>query len=111
MPNSKLVMTATVVLFAAAFSYTGAASAQPLQASPSPAASSDSTSAPSFGELDKANRGYLTRSDIPKDVESLKSLRAHFDEADTDKNGRLSKSEYAAYVATLSRPTMSGAGG
>ncbi|HEY0197665.1 MAG TPA: EF-hand domain-containing protein [Rhodanobacter sp.] len=55
---------------------------------------------PSFGDLDKAHRGYLTRGDIPKDVEGLKPLRAHFQEADSNGNGRLDANEYAAYAAT-----------
>lgn len=57
---------------------------------------------PSFDDLDKQHRGYLTRSDIPKSVEGLKLLRAHFSEADTDHNGQLSPAEYAAYVAAQS---------
>ncbi|WP_049622416.1 EF-hand domain-containing protein [Frateuria defendens] len=53
---------------------------------------------PSFGELDTQHHGYLTRGDIPKDVEGLKALRAHFREADKDGNGRLTPDEYAAYT-------------
>ncbi|PWK87616.1 EF-hand domain-containing protein [Fulvimonas soli] len=53
---------------------------------------------PSFDSLDTAHRGYLKRSDIPRDVESLQQLRAHFPEADRDGNGRLTPDEYAAYT-------------
>jgi hypothetical protein len=69
-----------------------------LQAAPQ-GSSSDSGGAPSFDELDKDHKGSLGRSDIPKDVEALKQLRAHFGEADVDKNGRLSPAEYNTYVA------------
>lgn len=62
-------------------------------------ASSDSSAAPSFDELDKNHKGSLGRSDIPKDVEALKQLRAHFGEADQDHNGRLSPAEYNTYIA------------
>jgi len=54
--------------------------------------------APSFDSLDKEHHGYLKRSDIPKDAEALKNLRAHFPDADKDGNGRLSPAEYAAYT-------------
>lgn len=63
--------------------------------SPQPTGHAD---VPSFGELDKSQHGYLTRGDIPKDVEGLKALRAHFREADKDGNGRLTPDEYAAYT-------------
>jgi hypothetical protein len=64
-----------------------------------PTTSSESSGAPSFDELDKNHKGSLGRSDLPKDVEALKQLRAHFGEADVDKNGRLSPAEYNTYVA------------
>ena len=47
-----------------------------------PSAAGNSSSAPSFDELDKDHKGSLGRSDIPKDVEALKQLRAHFGEAE-----------------------------
>jgi hypothetical protein len=61
---------------------------------------------PSFDSLDKAHRGYLKRSDIPKDVESLKQLRAHFAEADRDGNGRLTPDEYATYMQPASNSQL-----
>lgn len=54
--------------------------------------------APAFAELDKKGRGSLRRSDIPKDVDALKLLRAHFDQFDLDHSGSLNASEYANYV-------------
>ncbi len=35
---------------------------------------------------------------MPKDNEALKPLRAHFNEADQNHDGRVDKSEYDAYV-------------
>jgi hypothetical protein len=72
------------------------------QSSTPAAASVQSSSLPGFDELDKAHQGYLNRRDIPKDVEGLSSLRAHFIEYDKDQNGRLSPDEYAAYAASQS---------
>ncbi|MBB3227225.1 hypothetical protein FHW69_001826 [Luteibacter sp. Sphag1AF] len=60
--------------------------------------------APAFSDLDKDNKGYLSRKDLPKDVDALKPLRAHFGEADTDHNGKLSPAEYNAYVHKDSAP-------
>ncbi len=68
------------------------------QAEPASAASGNESALPSFDELDKQHHGVLSRSDIPKDIPGLKSLRSHFAESDTDHNGRLSPGEYAAYV-------------
>ncbi|KRE88332.1 hypothetical protein ASG87_06860 [Frateuria sp. Soil773] len=53
---------------------------------------------PGFGDLDKAHRGYLDRSDIPKDVESLRDLRMHFNDADLNHDGLLTPDEYGAYT-------------
>src|ERR1700754_5090589 len=69
-----------------------------------PSAAGDPGSAPSFDELDKDHKGSLGRSDIPKDVEALKQLRAHFGEADQDHNGRLSPAEYNTYVGASKVP-------
>jgi len=63
-----------------------------------PTTSSESGTAPSFDELDKNHKGSLSRGDLPKDVDALKQLRAHFGEADQDHNGRLSPAEYNTYV-------------
>lgn len=59
------------------------------------------TGAPSFEDLDKNQDGKLVRSEIPKDVDALKQLRAHFREADLDGNGFLSKDEYQRYVSNI----------
>lgn len=56
-------------------------------ASPIGAMASDSSDTPSFDDLDKNHDGKLTRSEIPKDIEPLKQLRAHFREADRDGSG------------------------
>jgi hypothetical protein len=69
-----------------------------------PSAATDSSAAPSFDELDKDHKGSLGRSDIPKNVEALKQLRAHFGEADQDHNGRLSPAEYNTYVGASKVP-------
>lgn len=74
-----------------------------LQAAPK-GSSSDSGGAPSFDELDKDHKGSIGRSDIPKDVEALKQLRAHFGEADADHNGRLSPAEYNSYIGANKVP-------
>lgn len=58
----------------------------------------DASKVPSFEDLDANHDGKLVRSEIPKDVEALKQLRAHFREADRDGNGSLSKEEYERYM-------------
>ncbi|MGF6493427.1 hypothetical protein ABIE56_001607 [Luteibacter sp. 621] len=68
-----------------------------------PGASGESSGAPAFSDLDKDGKG-ITRSQIPKDNEALKQLRAHFGEADLDHNGRLNAAEYNAYVNKGSAP-------
>jgi hypothetical protein len=71
-----------------------------------PGASGESAAgggAPAFSDLDKDGKG-ITRSQIPKDNEALKQLRAHFGEADLDHNGRLNAAEYNAYVNKGSAP-------
>ncbi|TCV97115.1 EF hand domain-containing protein [Luteibacter rhizovicinus] len=67
------------------------------QNAPAPTGSSDS-GAPSFSELDKDNKGYIVRKDVPKDVSALKELRAHFNEADADHDGKVTSAEYNAYI-------------
>jgi len=87
----------------ALFTVSGLAMAQP--SAPSPAFAGQSTAAPAdkptptFEELDTKGRGYIQRGDVPKDVPQLSKLRSHFAEADLNHDGRLSKSEYEAYVA------------
>lgn len=90
----------TFILFSAIFCMACAMpSAAAPSASPIGAMASDASDTPSFDDLDKNHDGKLTRSEIPKDVESLKQLRAHFREADRDGNGSLSQEEYQEYVA------------
>ena len=91
------------VLAAGAIATLLAGPALALQAAPQ-GSSSDSGGAPSFDELDKNHKGSIGRSDIPKDVEALKQLRAHFGEADVDKNGRLSPAEYNTYIGANKVP-------
>lgn len=55
---------------------------------------------PPFGKLDANEDQQLSRGEIPKDVEELKTLRSHFQEADKDHNGRLSPLEYNSYLAS-----------
>ena len=59
---------------------------------------SGDTGAPSFSDLSKDGK-TLKRGDLPKDVDALKELRAHFGEADTNKDGKLDKGEYDAYLS------------
>jgi len=61
-----------------------------------PQASSDDGAAPSFDSLNDGKP--IRRGDVPKDVDALKELRAHFNEADRDHNGTVDKSEYDAYI-------------
>lgn len=58
------------------------------------------TDAPSFEDLDSNHDGKLVRSELPRDVDALKQMRAHFREADQDDNGSLSKHEYQRYVSS-----------
>jgi hypothetical protein len=86
-----------------ALTMTGLATAQPsAPASPMPAgqaaADQGDKPMPSFEDLDTKGHGYLVRGDLPKDVPGLSKLRQHLSEADTNHDGRISKSEYDAYV-------------
>lgn len=87
--------------------FAGTASALPLVGSPPNApqntsqassGSGDDNGAPDFSTLDKDGKGYIKRGDVPKDVDALKALRAHFNEADQNHDGRVDKSEYEAYI-------------
>ena len=53
--------------------------------------------APAFLDISKDGKS-IKRSDIPKDVDALKELRAHFNEADLNHDGRVDESEYDAYI-------------
>ena len=109
MQSSRIMLTITALFglnVAATCAQTVPASPQqqhPGTSQPAVAPADNAQSAlPSFDDLDKQHHGYLTRGDIPKDVDGLKPLRAHFAEADTDHNGQLSRDEYAVYVAKQS---------
>ncbi|QWT20850.1 EF-hand domain-containing protein [Bacillus sp. NP157] len=103
-------------LTGAAFAQSAQPQAQPAQAAhpqveasgqsapPSASGASSSSDAPSFSDLDTKGKGYIQRSDIPKDNEALKPLRAHFNEADQDHNGRVDAAEYNAYVSKSKAP-------
>ncbi|GAA0908384.1 hypothetical protein GCM10009552_17580 [Rothia nasimurium] len=86
----------------------GASGAPVPRASPSasqavPGSGSDN-GAPPFSDLDKSGKGFITRGDVPKDIDALKPLRAHFNEADQNHDGRVDKAEYDAYVHKSTSP-------
>ncbi|WP_426287242.1 hypothetical protein [Luteibacter sp. E-22] len=64
---------------------------------------SDSGGAPAFSEISKDGKS-IKRSDVPKDNEALKQLRAHFPEADANHDGKVDKGEYDAYINKNSQP-------
>jgi hypothetical protein len=101
MPTLPFMLVTTALLgltMSATVPAQQAPQSQTQQQAPAQPAGDNQSALPSFGDLDKEHHGYLTRSEIPKDVEGLKSLRAHFRESDSNGNGRLEPSEYAAYV-------------
>ncbi|WP_189439823.1 EF-hand domain-containing protein [Rhodanobacter panaciterrae] len=51
-----------------------------------------------FPNIDKNHDGFISRSELPKD---LHDLRAHFDQYDLNKDHRLSSAEYSTYLKTL----------
>ncbi|NII54501.1 EF-hand domain-containing protein [Luteibacter sp. SG786] len=61
-----------------------------------PQAQSDDSGAPAFSSLNDGKP--IRRGDVPKDVDALKELRAHFNEADTNHDGRVDEGEYNAYI-------------
>jgi hypothetical protein len=76
--------------------------ATPMQSPPSTPmnAAPGSSDVPPFAELDTNHDGKLSRSEVPRNVEALKQLRAHFNEADRNGNGALEPEEYAAYTSS-----------
>lgn len=101
----QIVFMAVLGLAAALLVPAQAEASQPQQSSlsrpdnkPSLFAQPARAGAPTFADLDKKGEGALHRSDIPKGVEALKQLRAHFDQYDTDHGGSLSPHEYEIYV-------------
>lgn len=96
MKRSSLALAFTA-LFAATLS--GGVMAQQDTSAESPSAAPQGTQGmPSFGDLDKNGDGNLSRSEIPKNVEALKSLRTNFSQSDLNHNGRLDPAEYRGYV-------------
>lgn len=61
-----------------------------------PQAQSGDSGAPAFSSLNDGKP--IRRGDVPKDVDALKELRAHFNEADTNHDGRVDEGEYNAYI-------------
>lgn len=109
--RSSLVTFAVAALFGLAAATPASAQQDAPAAQSVPAQADQAGGLPSFGDLDKQNHGYLTRSDIPKNIDGLKQLRAHFKEADADHNSRLSPTEYAIYVQSQKSPSELPPGG
>jgi len=61
-----------------------------------PQTQSGDSGAPAFSSLNDGKP--IRRGDVPKDVDALKELRAHFNEADTNHDGRVDEGEYNAYI-------------
>ncbi|MGA9855556.1 MAG: EF-hand domain-containing protein [Gammaproteobacteria bacterium] len=61
------------------------------------------TKYPSFSQLDTKHKDYLTI----KEVTHVPGLKSAFKKADTDHNGKLSQSEYTAWVQSQCRSSMS----
>jgi Ca2+-binding EF-hand superfamily protein len=53
-----------------------------------------------FSDLDRSGDGYVLRSDLQSDSE----IARNFDQYDTDNDGRLSRTEYEAWVASATAP-------
>lgn len=51
-----------------------------------------------FANADKNHDGFISRSEVPKD---LHDLRAHFDQYDENHDHRLSEQEYAGYLTAM----------
>lgn len=78
-------------------------SGTPTQQSPG-AQSGCSGQYPDFSQLDTKHQGYLTK----KEVKKVPGLKEAFKKADTDHNGKLSQSEYAAWVQSKCGPSGQG---
>jgi len=63
-------------------------------------AEASKTETPSFDfdELDKNHDGFISRSEVPKE---MNDLRSHFDQYDQNHDHRLSRGEFMAAVAAL----------
>lgn len=51
-----------------------------------------------FPNMDKNHDGFVSRSEVPKEMHEL---RVHFDQYDLNKDHRLSVAEYSSYLNTL----------
>lgn len=51
-----------------------------------------------FPNIDKNKDGYLSRSEVPKE---LHDLRTHFDQYDQNHDHRLSSAEYSSYLTAM----------
>lgn len=51
-----------------------------------------------FPNIDKNHDGFISRSELPKE---LHDLRAHFDQYDVNQDHRISPAEYSAYLKKL----------
>ncbi len=76
----------------------------PEQASqtPSDPQNACNTKYPSFSQLDTKHKDYLTK----KEVSRVHGLEQAFKKADTDHNGKLSDSEYTAWVESHCKSSM-----
>lgn len=96
MKRSSLALASTA-LFAATLS--GAVMAQQATPPDSPSTAAQAPQGmPGFADLDKNGDGNLSRSEIPKNVAALKSLRTYFNQSDLNHSGRLDPAEYRGYV-------------
>lgn len=76
---------------------------QAVQQTPADPQNACNTKYPSFSQLDTKHKDYLTK----KEASQVPSLESAFKKADTDHNGKLSQSEYTAWVESQCRSSMS----
>jgi hypothetical protein len=69
---------------------------RPASQTPSDPQNACNTKYPSFSQLDTKHKDYLTK----KEVSQVRGLENAFKKADTNHNGKLSDSEYTAWVAS-----------